>query len=65
MSIPAEPCPAMAVLSVLSASWETVWPNLSPEIEAVFGPPAHVSGLMPFDFTAITTGSWAPPSSGD
>ncbi len=52
MSIPAEPCPAMAVLSILCASWETVWPKLSPEIEAIFGPPAHVSELLPFDFTA-------------
>ncbi|QLA15357.1 DUF4416 family protein [Desulfolutivibrio sulfoxidireducens] len=51
MSIPVEPCPAMAVLSVLSASFEAVWPRLLPELESLFGPPCRVSDLLPFDFT--------------
>lgn len=51
MSVPGDPGPAMAVLSVLSASWEEVWPRLFPEIEALFGPAGHVSPLLDFDFT--------------
>jgi len=52
MSIPGDPGPAMAVLSVLSARMEALWPDILGRVTALFGPPVHVSDALPFDFTA-------------
>ncbi|KUG29241.1 hypothetical protein ASZ90_000863 [hydrocarbon metagenome] len=51
MSIPGDPGPAMAVLSVLSAEFDALWTDLLPRITGLFGPPCRVSRDMPFDFT--------------
>jgi hypothetical protein len=48
MSIPCKPEPALAVLSILSSSWDRFWPALLDELEACLGPADEITGL--FDF---------------
>jgi hypothetical protein len=47
-----EPLPAQAVLSVLSAEWEQLWPDIREELAPVFGECDFVSDLLDFSHTA-------------
>ncbi|NDY58260.1 DUF4416 family protein [Desulfovibrio sulfodismutans] len=51
MSTPGDPGPAMAVLSVLSARMDDLWPVLLPRITDLLGPPCRISEDLPFSFT--------------
>lgn len=51
MSIPGDPGPAMAVLSVLSARMDEMWPGILARVTELFGPACHVSPDLPFAFT--------------
>ncbi|MDI3492300.1 MAG: hypothetical protein PWP17_182 [Desulfomicrobiaceae bacterium] len=51
MSIPHEPAPAKAVLSILSARWDSFWPGLLSRLEAILGPADFHSDLLPFTQT--------------
>lgn len=46
-----EPLPALAVLSVLSAEWEPLWPDIRDELAPVFGECEYVSDLLDFSHT--------------
>lgn len=46
-----EPLPALAVLSVLSADWGPLWPDILDELAPVFGECEYVSELLDFSFT--------------
>jgi len=48
MSIPCKPDPALAVLSILSSSWDRFWPGLLDELEVCLGPAGEIT--EPFDF---------------
>ncbi len=52
MSIPQTPTPAKYILSILSASWETFWPDLRTELENRLGPVD--SCTEPIAFTQTT-----------
>lgn len=51
MSIPQTPAPAKYILSILSASWDTFWPDLQTELEDRLGPTDYCSGLIAFTQT--------------
>ncbi len=51
MSTPSIPAPAKAVLSILSARWQTFWPGLLPHLETIFGPVDFQSEPIPFTQT--------------
>ena len=51
MSLPGDPGPALAVLSVLSARMAGLWPDILARAADLFGPPCHVSPELPFAFT--------------
>lgn len=51
MSTLREPLPALAVLSVLSADWEPLWPDIRDELAVVFGECEYVSDLLDFSST--------------
>lgn len=51
MSIPHEPAPAKAVLSILSSQWDSFWPGLLPRLEAILGPADLHSDPIPFTQT--------------
>jgi hypothetical protein len=46
-----EPLPALTVLSVLSADWEPLWPDILNDLAPVFGPCDFVSDLLDFSHT--------------
>ncbi len=46
-----EPLPALAVLSVLSADWGPLWPDIRDELAPVFGECDFVSDLLDFSHT--------------
>ncbi|NDV18003.1 DUF4416 family protein [Pseudodesulfovibrio sp. JC047] len=51
MSTPKTPEPGLLILSILSAQWDTVWPELLALLEAEFGPVAEAGDLFVFDQT--------------
>ena len=51
MSTLREPLPALAVLSVLSAEWESLWPDIRDDLAPVFGECDFVSDLLDFSHT--------------
>lgn len=51
MSIPRDPLPAQAVLSVLSPCWEPLWPSLLAQLTTRLGEVDYASDPMDFDQT--------------
>ena len=48
MSIPQNPDPALAIMSIISSRWSDFWPGLFDELQPCFGPVEEVT--EPFDF---------------
>ena len=63
MSTPVIPLPGRAVLSILSARWDTFWPALRPALEELLGPIDYESGFMPFTHTSYYDGELGTPIS--
>lgn len=51
MSVPREPDPAQAMVSLLCAGWESVWPGVRVDLEAFLGPMDFEAGPVPFTHT--------------
>lgn len=63
MSTPLIPSPALLYLSILSARWERFWPGLLDELQDHFGPLAHESELLRFDYTTYYDAELGTPIS--
>lgn len=61
MSRPQLPEPALLVLSVLSARMEELWPDLSAQLQELFGPLLDDHGPLPFTFTTYYNAELGAP----
>ncbi|WP_051261643.1 DUF4416 family protein [Desulfovibrio inopinatus] len=52
MSTPRIPVPAQLMMSVMSAQWDEVWPELKERLEEHFGTIDYESPCLPFDHTS-------------